>query len=227
MLRHNLLMHIYEGATFIFAMSFITVNTILPVFIQRIGGNAIAVGSVTVLWTLGLNLPQLLFARFFHHKGKVKPDVLRYGLIFRLNFIIISFVCSMFLGNLNSSLSVPLMLFLIFIAAIAGSSSGLFWYDFFSKTTPVKLRGRLLSIRLLLGSALGMLGGSAVAVVLSSIVFPHNFALLFLISFLLTMLSLYFLTRLKEPAEAELVSPGIELATKVIPLSLREILIRS
>ena len=227
MLRHNLLMHIYEGTTFIFAMSFITVNTILPVFIQRIGGNAIAVGSVTVLWALGLNLPQLLFTRFFHHKGKIKPDVLRYGLIFRLNFIIISFVCSMFLGNLNSSLSVPLMLFLIFIAAIAGSSSGLFWYDFFSKTTPVKLRGRLLSIRLLLGSALGMLGGSAVAVVLSSIVFPHNFALLFLISFLLTMLSLYFLTRLKEPAEAEPVSPGIELATEVIPLSLREILIRS
>ncbi len=223
-LRHNLLIHIYEGTTFIFAMSFITVNTILPVLIQRIGGNAIAVGSVTVLWTLGSNLPQLLFIRFFPHKGKAKPDVLRYGLIFRLNFIIISFVCSLFIGKLDSSISVPLMLFLIFIAAIAGSSSGLFWYDFFSKTTPVKLRGRLLSIRLLLGSALGILGGSAVTVILSSIVFPHNFALLFLISFLLTMVSLYFLTRLKEP---EPVSTSIELAAEVIPLSLREILIRS
>jgi len=208
-------------------MSFITVNTIMPVLIQRIGGNAIAVGSVTVLWTLGSNLPQLLFIRFFPHKGKVKPDVIRYGLIFRLNFIIISFVCSMFIGKLDSSVAVPLMLFLIFIAAISGSSSGLFWYDFFSRTTPVKLRGRLLSLRLLLGSAFGILGGSAVAVILASIVFPHNFALLFLIAFILTMLSLYFLTTLKEPAEADSDSARVEVSTQVKPLSLREILLRS
>lgn len=227
LLRHNLLMHIYEGTIFLFAMSFITVNTILPVFIQRIGGNAIAVGSVTVLWTLGLNLPQLLFIRFFPHKGEVKPDVLRYGLIFRINFIILSLVCSIFIGKLDSSVAVPLMLFLIFIAAITGSSSGLFWYDFFSRTTPVKLRGRLLSIRLLLGSALGILGGSAVAVILSSIIFPHNFALLFLIAFLLSILSLYILTKLKEPKEAEPLFNNTTSAKEVKSLSLREILLRS
>lgn len=222
-LRHNLLIHIYEGVIFIFAMSFITVNTILPVLIERIGGNAIAVGSVTVLWTLGLNLPQLFFIRFFPHKGKVKPDVLRYGLIFRLNFIIISLVCSLFIGNLDSSISVPLMLFLIFIAAITGSSSGLFWYDFFSRTTPVKLRGRLLSIRLLLGSALGMLGGSTVAIILSSVVFPHNFALLFLIAFLLSMVSFFILTRLKESTE----EIPVKNRTEVIPPSFKETFRRS
>ncbi|HSP87812.1 MAG TPA: MFS transporter [Ignavibacteriaceae bacterium] len=204
-------------------MSFITVNTILPVLIERIGGNAIAVGSVTVLWTLGLNLPQLFFIRFFPHKGKVKPDVLRYGLIFRLNFIIISLVCSLFIGNLDSSISVPLMLFLIFIAAITGSSSGLFWYDFFSRTTPVKLRGRLLSIRLLLGSALGMLGGSTVAIILSSVVFPHNFALLFLIAFLLSMVSFFILTRLKESTE----EIPVKNRTEVIPPSFKETFRRS
>ncbi len=197
-LRHNLITHIFEGATFIFAMSFITINTIFPVFIQRIGGNAVAVGSVTVLWTLGLNLPQLLFLKFFSHREKLKPNVLKYGLLFRLNFLIISFVISLFIVKLSSSIAVPLMLFLLFVAAVTGSSSGLFWYDFFSETTPVKLRGRLLSIRLLIGSGLGVLGGSAVALILSSVVFPHNWAALFLIAFLITMISFYFLTRLKE-----------------------------
>jgi MFS family permease len=227
-LRHNLIIHIYEGATFIFAMSFITINTIFPVFIQRIGGNAIAVGSVAVLWSLGLNLPQLLFIKFFPHKDKLKPDVLRYGLIFRVNFLIISFVISMFIGNMNSSIAVPLMLFLLFVAAVTGSGSGLTWYDFFSETTPVKLRGRLLSIRLLIGSALGILGGSAVAIILPSIAFPQNWAALFLITFFLSMLSFYFLTKLREREEKIPRPLGADAPIEEVKdLSLKDILSRS
>ncbi len=224
-LRHNLMNHFYEGTIFLFAISFISVNTVLPVFIESIGGNAIAVGSVSVLWTLGLNLPQLLFIRFFKHRERVKPDVMKYGLLYRLNFILISLVCSVFLGGLDSSISIPLMLTLIFIAAITGSSSGLFWYDFFSKTTPIKLRGRLLAIRLFLGSGLGILGGAAVSVILSSIIYPHNFALLFLICFFFTMVSFYFITRLKEPLPED---AGIkDKPVHAEPLSLNEILSHS
>ena len=158
-LRRNILMHIIDGSLFLFAMSFISVSTVLPVFIQRIGGNAIAIGSVSVLWNLGLNLPQLFFIRFFHNKRKIKPAVLSSGLLYRFQFLILSAVCFLFLGNLDVSISVPLMLFLIFITTIAGSTSGPPWFHFFSKTTPVKLRGRLLAIRWMFGSALGLLGG--------------------------------------------------------------------
>lgn len=227
-LRHNLIIHIYEGSIFIFGMSFITISTIFPVFIQRIGGNAIAVGSVTVLWTLGLNLPQLLFIRYFSHKGKLKPNVLKYGLLFRLNLIIISLVISVFIAKLSSAVAVPLMLFLLFIAAVAGSSSGLFWYDFFSETTPVKLRGRLLSIRLLIGSAMGMLGGSAVALILASVAFPHNWAALFLIAFLLTMVSFYFLNKLKEREQTVPLTLSTETPVeKTKAVSIKEIISRS
>jgi MFS family permease len=223
-LRKNLMMHIYEGAAFLFAMSFITISTIFPVFIQRIGGNAIAVGSVSVLWVLGLNLPQILFLRYLSVRSNLKSNVLKYGLIFRLNFLIISFVISLFVARMESSFAVPLFLFLLFIAAIAGSSSGLSWYDFFSETTPVKLRGRLLSIRLLLGSALGVFGGSAVTIILSSIAFPQNWAALFMIAFLLSMLSYYFLTRLKEPDR--LISSD-ENSVEAKTLTVKEILTRA
>jgi len=214
-------MHIYDGSIFLFALSFISVNTVLPVFIQRIGGNEVAVGSVSVLWTLGLNLPQILFIRLYHHERKIKPAVLRYGLLYRINFVIISFACSVLLGKLNSTFSVLLMLFLIFLGAIAGSSSGPPWFHLFSKTTPVKLRGRLLAIRWLIGSSLGILGGSAVSVILSSIVFPHNFALLFFLCFFFTMISFYFVAHLEESTEDTV--PEAEGKT----ISLREILSRS
>jgi hypothetical protein len=129
-------MHIYDGSLFFFATGFINYNTILPVFIQRIGGNAIAIGSVTVLWTLGLNLPQLFFIKLFQHHQKIKPAVLQTGLLYRLCFGIISLFCSVFLGNLSVSTAVPLMLLLIFLTSIAGSTSGPPWFHLFSKTTP-------------------------------------------------------------------------------------------
>jgi MFS family permease len=223
-LRHNLIMHMYDGSLFIFATSFINYTTVLPVFIQRIGGNAIAIGSVTVLWTLGLNLPQLFFVRLFHHQKKIKPSVLRTGLLYRLSFVIISLVCSVFLGKLSVSIAVPLMLLLVFLTSIAGSTSGPPWFHFFSKTTPIKLRGRLLAIRWLIGSGLGTLGGLAVSVVLSSIAYPHNFALLFFICFFFTMVSLYFLSRVEESSELkEPEEPG----TEINPISFREVLSRS
>lgn len=224
-LRRNMLMHIMDGSIFFFAMSLISVSTILPVFIQRIGGNAIAVGSVSVLWYLGLNLPQLLFIRFFHNKEKIKPAVLGTGLFYRIQFLMIAAVSFLFLGKLDSSVSVPLMLVLIFITTIVGSTAGPPWFHFFSKTTPVKLRGRLLAIRLLLGSALGVIGGSAITYILSSVAYPHNFALLFFISFLLTIISWNFLKQVEEPAEDSQPNRAkLQSGINDTPSSLREIL---
>ena len=224
-LKRNILMHILDGTIFFFAMSLISVSTILPVFIQRIGGNPIAIGSVSVLWYLGLNLPQLLFIRFSHNKERIKPTVLWTGLLYRTQFFIIAAVCFLFLGNLDPSISVPLMLILIFITTIVGSTAGPPWFHFFSKTTPVKLRGRLLAVRLLLGSALGIVGGSAVTFILSTIAYPHNFALLFLISFIFTMISFFFLRRIEEPEnEMQWRDTSEKRINKVnVPKSLKEI----
>ena len=224
-LYRNLLMHIVDGSVFLFATSFISVSTILPVFIQRIGGNAIAVGSVSVLWYLGLYLPQLLFIRFFHNKKKIKPVVLATGLTYRFQFLVLSLVCFLFLGNLSASVSVPLMLFLIFTTTITGSTSGPPWFHFFSKTTPVRLRGRLLALRWMLGSALGLIAGYLVSIILSSVLYPNNFSLLFLLCFIFTMVSFFFLNRVEESSETP--SDSKQVSFKEILSQSREILRRN
>ena len=93
------------------------------------------------------------------------------------------------------------MLLLIFITTIAGSTTGPPWFHFFSKTTPVKLRGRLLALRWILGSALGLMAGYLISVILSSVSYPDNFALLFLLCFVFTMVSFYFLNCVEESSE--------------------------
>ena len=57
------------------------------------------------------------------------------------------------------------------------------------------------------------------SVILSSVLYPNNFALLFLICFIITMISFYFLSRIEESSE--------ETAVKAKPVSFREVVSHS
>ena len=85
-------------------------------------------------------------------------------------------------------------------ASVTGSLGGLHWFHLYAATTPVQLRGRLSALRQLLGSLVGVLGGSTVAVVLGAVYFPLNFSLLFIVASLLMMVSIAILSRLNVPA---------------------------
>ena len=97
---------------------------------------------------------------------------------------------------------------------MTGSFGAPVWFHLFTKTTPVKLRGKLLAIRQLLSSSLGILGGSVVTFVLATFAFPENFALLFVIVYVLSMASYLYLRKLKEPAaEAQYPGPALPSST--------------
>ncbi len=199
-LRSNLRAHIFDGALFGFAMSLVSYNTILPVFIQQVGGSMVAIGSVPVLWLIGTNFPQVIVLRIINTRGSVKREVLRYGLIYRASFLVVGLFTLFFVKNLQPTISVPLLLLFIFLMAVAGSFGVPPWFQLFAKTTPMKLRGKLQGVRQLLSSALGILGGSIVTFVLAFAPFPVNFALLFIIAYVFTMLSYRYLRTLVEPA---------------------------
>ena len=198
-LRSNLRAHIMDGALFGLAMSFVSFNTILPVFIQQVGGSDVAIGSVPVLWTIGLNFPQVIVVRLTNSKNRMKPLVLNFGLLNRHSFLAVGVFTFFFVKDLPITISVPLLLTLIFFTAVTGSFGAPVWFHLFTKTTPMKLRGKLLAIRQLLSSSLGILGGSVVTFVLAAFAFPNNFALLFIIAYVLSMASYLYLRKLKEP----------------------------
>ena len=200
-LRHNLIMHIADGSLFVFGINFVSAFTIIPVFIQQAGGNSIAIGAVPVLWSIGLNLPQLFFTNTGYAEKRIKPFVLRYGFLFRLMYLVIALFTFFVLKSLSQSSAVLSLLFLYFLTALVGSIPIPAWVHLFSKTTPVKLRGRLLAVRQLIGSILAVAAGSLTVLVLSAIEFPSNFAILFLFAFGISMISFYFLSRLKEEDE--------------------------
>ncbi len=200
-LRHNFIMHIADGAIFAFGIYFVYAFTIIPVFIQQAGGNTIEIGAVPVLWIMGLSFPQLFFTNASYTEKRIKPFVLKYGFLSRAMYLFIAIFTFFILNNLGRSNGVHSLLFLYFLTAVVGGIPIPGWFHLFSKTTPVKLRGRLLAVRQLIGSVLAMAAGSFTILILSAIHFPFNFALLFIVAFIFMMISFYFLSRLKEDEE--------------------------
>ncbi len=197
-LRRNLHVHIGDGSIYVLGMSLVSYQTIYPVFIKELGGSAVAIGSVQVLWTLGQNIPSAFVAQYLKRRSLYTLPMVQWGFVHRV-MLLISGVAAIFLiGKISTSFTVGLFLILLLLTAAFGSLSGLPWFQVYTKTVPVKLRGRLMGIRQLLGSAAGTIGASIVGIVLTVVAFPTNFALLFFGGFTFTMISFYFLTKIIE-----------------------------
>ena len=197
-LRRNIRMNLIDGSFYVFGMSFIAVPTVYPVFIKELGGNALAIGSVHVLWTLGLNIPAAFVAQRLKRKSLFKPPMMLWGFVHRLMLLVSALTILLFVENTQPSISVPVFLLLLFFTAFFGSMGGLPWFQVYTKTVPVKLRGRMMGLRQLIGSSAGAFGGYAVGLIIQVISFPLNFSALFFLGFIFTMLSLYFLAKVEE-----------------------------
>ena len=196
--RRNFALNVADGALFAFALSFAARTTVLPLFVQKLGGGNLAVGLLPVLWTLGFNFPQLAIA---HHAGRVvsrKRLVLQTGLGQRLPWLLLAAATLLWLGSAPAGWGLAVFFALYTLAAVGGSLNLPGWFDLTAALTPVRLRGRLFAVRAVLGSALGVAGGWVVAGVLARFASTDGFALLFALAFLVMMASYGVLALLKE-----------------------------
>ena len=197
-LRHNFMANVMDGGLYAFAMSIISLQTVLPVFVKNIGGTNVSVGLIPVIWMMGINFPQIFFARYVQKFPYKKSLMLKTGLIQRLPWAFLAIATFFFMTD--APVAVSLLLFFTFftMAALSGSFNLPVWFDLITKITPVKVRGRLFAIRSLIGAVLGIIGGWVVLRVLDMVAFPANFAILFMAAFVLMMISFGFLVTLRE-----------------------------
>jgi MFS family permease len=196
--RNNLKLHLLDGSMYVLGMSLVSVQTILPIFIKELGGSPLSIGSVQALWMLGQNVPSVFVAQYLHRRMYFKNPMVYWGLAHRIMLFVCGIASYFLIGKISPQVIVPFFLILIFLIPAIGSLSGLPWFQVFTKTVPVKLRGRMMGIRQLIGSAAGILGGSLVSLILYAVVFPTNYALLFFGAFIFTMISFIFLARITE-----------------------------
>jgi MFS family permease len=197
-LKHNFFVNVMDGGLFAFALSFVSLQTVLPVFVKSIGGSNIAVGLLPVIWAVGTHLPQIFIAGYVQQVSFKKRLMLKTGLLQRMPWLILALVTFFILSELPPQTALPVFFFLFGIAALGTSINLPVWFDLIAKITPVNIRGRLFAVRTILGATLGIAGGWIVRIVLKEVPFPANYGFLFLFAFIAMMISYVFLVNIRE-----------------------------
>ncbi len=183
-------------------------QTIIPVFIQSLGGGAVAIGFLPILWTLGTSLPQI-FSKNEKYIPVIKPYVMKIAFYQRFAYFITGVVIILVFPHFASHVNLILFFLLLSLCAFMGSFASPNWFYLISKTVPVILRGRVIAVRQLIGSFLGIPSGIIITYVLVTFRQPYNYGVLFIIFFAISVWSLVFLNKVREfPSEEK--SAGVD-----------------
>jgi len=178
----------------------------MPALVKRLGGGDVLIGTWPVAAYLAYFLPQIIWANYSRAQQYRKPAVLRRGLLQRLHILFLACVIAA-CGAAAPALGLVLLFVIyIFNQATAGSVAPL-WMDFFVKTTPPEIRGKILGWRTSIGAGLGLFNGLLLAALLAMLEFPYNFASIIGLAFLYQMGSLIAQSRVTENAASTVAEP--------------------
>lgn len=197
--KKNFVINLFDGAVFAFAMGFVSLVTIMPVYVKQIGGSNIEIGLIPVIWAIGFNFPQIFIANYAAKQPFKKPLMIKTAFMQRFPWLLlaaVSFVISSY--SLVGSVGLIIFFFFFFIAALGGGVNLPVWFDLFAKLTPTRIRGKQFAYRVMLGALLGIVAGWMSNIILDNIIPGMSFPLLFLIAFLIMMISYSLLIRIIE-----------------------------
>lgn len=198
--KKNMIVNIVDVSIMKFAFSLVSVAVIIPAFCKRIGAGDSVLAYLQSIMMLGNILPQLFLSYHAEKLMRKKPFILKLGLIQRVPWLFVALLIPILLPKHPTAMLVS-FLSLYLIGAVAGGISGPAWSEIIAKSIPQKVRGSFMGSIEVFGQLLAILGGFIVKSIMENDEFsyPKNYAILFIFTFILTMVS-YFVFRLnKEP----------------------------
>ncbi|AGB41671.1 arabinose efflux permease family protein [Halobacteroides halobius DSM 5150] len=194
--KTNFYANVFDGSFFAFGKGFVSLSTILPLFVHQLTSSKFLVSMITAILMFASNLPQLFSARIIEGLEHKKKAVLLLGLLQRLPWLLLA-ILTYLLPH-----SQWLLVIFFFCWGLYSLGSGLVvpaWFDLLSKVIPVERRGKFFGYRTTLSSILKLIAASIAGYIISYFNFPFNFTILFSLMFISTMISYICLTLIKEP----------------------------
>jgi MFS family permease len=199
-LRRNFVLGIFNGGTFIFAESLMSMDTVLTWFVQQLGGSNFLIGLVGPMRDAGWFLPQLFVSHPLQRKPFKLPLYRRAAAVRIVAWLVWTVATFLLAGHYPA-------LLLIFFSAFAVNSlasgfAGLPFMEVVAKTIPPTRRGAYFGARMFAGSLLGLLASVLVGLILAEqnpLPFPQNVGVLFAISWVAVAIGLAAFGLVKEP----------------------------
>lgn len=200
--RRNFALNVLDGALFTLGINLVSRQAVLPLLVTQIGGGAIAVSLITVLWTVGFYLPQFLIAGRVGREPRKKRLMLRTAVAQRLPWLCMALLAAFGLERVSADVGLISFFAVFGLAAVMGSLSVPVWFEMVAKLTPVRLRGRMFGLRVIFSGLFGMGAGWAAEFILERMAYPDSFALLFVLAFVMMIGSYVCLALLEENEDA-------------------------
>ncbi|MEO8394850.1 MAG: MFS transporter [Chloroflexota bacterium] len=197
-IRFNFTVNVLDGAFFGFALGFASYVTVIPLFISTLTDSSVVIGLVAAMHGIGWQVPQLFTANRVARLRRYKPMSLLMTLNERIPFVLLAII-AFSIPTLGKNVALVLSLIAIIWQAMGGGLTGTAWQSMIAKIFPPQIRGTFYGTQSaaanLTSSASAVIGG----VILSRVAAPNNFAVCFLITAGIMVISFFCLASTREP----------------------------
>jgi len=164
--RRNFLLGIGNGTLVNFGMAFVDPFTVLPVFIQRMGGSSLLVGLVSAIYGAGWFLPQAFVSRIVESRRRVM-GIYRGTAALRIATWAAATATVFLVSARNPLLFLSLFITSLLLTNIGAGVAAIPFLEITSQTIPTVRRGSFFGLRRFLGGLLGIGAGAMVGIVLN------------------------------------------------------------
>jgi MFS family permease len=199
--RWNLTVSVIEMALFWFGLSFIASGTILPLFLSKLTDSTLVFALVALLAQGGWYLPQLLTANGVERVPRMLPIMVNVG-FFAERLPLFLLVAAAGLAVHSPTLALVLALIAYAWHVLGAGSIAPAWQELVGRCFPVDRRGLFMGAGGFIGTATGAVGAVVSTALLGSLDYPTNFVAVFALGACSILVSLGFMTLIREPVPA-------------------------
>ena len=203
--RRNWLAHAIEGGLFTGSLVLVDTQTIMPAAVHQLGGPAWLVALVPVMMMIGITVPGVLTAHYIGTLGRFHPLLLRTGIPLRLPYLVAGIL--LLTASDHPVLCLTAVAVTPLLSGIGNGFAVTAWPQLVARTVPAQRHASLFAARFVLSSALGVLAGYVVTVILRAHPGAAGFGWLSICAFIGLMLSFAIFACIREPEEPQPIEP--------------------
>lgn len=206
--RRNFWLCVSNGGVTGMGQAFFAWETVMAGFVYSLTGSPFLTGLWATIATIGWQWPQLFVGSIIEHRPRKMPT---YNLTVAIRLAGMSgMLVALLLLHESPGALYWVMLACLLLFSSGGGICVVPFFDIVSKTIPHQHRSMLFAWRRCLTGGLGFATGAIVYLVLSDrwgLVFPYNYALLFVFALCFNSIGYLSFMLMREPVEAERPSP--------------------
>lgn len=196
--RGNVIKNALDVILWMWGDSFVSIATILPVFVSTLTDSPVIIGLIPALSNAGWFIPQLFLAGHVQRLRLKMPFARKTAIMERIPYIFLP-ISAILLHWISGD--IVLVIFIVVIAwrGVASGLSALPWQEVIATVIPPPVRSRFFGVSRVAGRLAGVIGSVISSLILAYFAYPNNYMVSFVIGGCLVWISYLFYSRTVEP----------------------------